>query len=84
VSGAMEKGYRAVLVWEETKQALQKFRRALTDRELYQERRLVTAALEIVMQDPALRETWLARVMEINHREACLLIETTRRQDIEQ
>lgn len=84
MSGAMEQGYRAVLLWEETKQALQKMRRALPDRELYQERRLVTAALEIVMQDPTLREAWLARVMEINHREACLLIQTTRRQDVEQ
>lgn len=84
MSGQMEKGYRAVLLWETTKLGLQEIRRSLDNRELFQERRLVTAALELVMEKPELREAWLGRVPEINFREAQLMIsddETTRRRD---
>lgn len=57
-----EKGYRPVLVQERTKQALQDFRRRLPDRDLAQERRLVTAALEMVLENSALHAEWIKRV----------------------
>lgn len=81
MSGKLEKGYRPVLLWERTKETLQAIRRGLDDRELFQERRLVTAALELVMERPELRKDWLDKVPEINYREARLMIsddETTR------
>ena len=49
-----EPGYRAVLVREETKKALQAFRAALPGRDLAQERRLATAAVQLVLQRPDL------------------------------
>lgn len=79
--GSQEKGYRAVLLWEQTKTALQDVRRELANREMFQERRLVTAAVELVLERPDLRKEWLARVPDINFREAKLMIsddETTR------
>lgn len=57
-----EKGYRPVLVQEQTKQALQLFRRGLPDRDLAQERRLATAALEMVLETPTLHAEWIKRV----------------------
>ena len=41
-----EPGYKAVLIREETKQRLQQLRKALPDRDLNQERRLATAAVD--------------------------------------
>ena len=46
-----EKGYKPVLVREETKQQLRDLRAALPDRDLFQERRLATAALELVIDE---------------------------------
>ncbi len=64
-----EPGYKAVLVREETKLELQAFRRALNDRDLNQERRLVTAAIEIVMARPELREALLKQVRDVVRRD---------------
>ena len=64
-----EPGYKAVLVREETKFELQAFRRALNDRDLNQERRLVTAAIEIVMARPELREALLKQVQDVVRRD---------------
>ena len=60
-----EVGYRAVLLREETKEALREFRCALPDRDLNQERRLVTAAIELVLSSPDLHKAWLDRVVEV-------------------
>ena len=46
-----EHGYKAVLCREETKDQLRKMRNSLSDRDLFQERRLVTAAIEIMLED---------------------------------
>lgn len=52
-----EDGYAPVLVRKETKEKLKAFRRTLDDRDLNQERRLVTAALEYCLtNDAVLRE----------------------------
>ena len=64
-----EPGYKAVLVREETKLELQAFRRALDDRDLNQERRLVTAAIEVVMARPELREALLKQVRDVVRRD---------------
>lgn len=60
-----EPGYRAVLVREETKKALQQFRAALPGRDLAQERRLATAAVQLVLQRPDLHAQWLEQVREV-------------------
>ncbi len=49
--GNHEHGYKAVLVREETKDALRNLRSSLPDRDLFQERRLATAALELIIED---------------------------------
>jgi len=69
-----EPGYKAVLIREETKQRLQQFRRSLPDRDLNQERRLATAAIEYCLSDPAARVGFLALVKDI----VLLDLETTR------
>ena len=46
-----EHGYKAVLCREETKDRLRTMRNSLSDRDLFQERRLVTAAIEIMLDD---------------------------------
>ena len=50
-SGTYEHGYKAVLVREETKDQLREMRAGLPDRDLFQERRLATAAIELAMED---------------------------------
>lgn len=61
-----EPGYKAVLLQESTKNRLQAFRRGLSDRDLNQERRLATAAVEMMLdmaeKDSAVRDAWLAQV----------------------
>ena len=64
-----EPGYRAVLVREETKTALQGFRSTLEDRDLNQERRLVTAAIEILLDSPEMHHKWLRRVDDVVRRD---------------
>lgn len=46
-----EPGYASVLVRNETKVALRRFRASLKDRDLAQERRIVTAILEMAFDD---------------------------------
>jgi hypothetical protein len=60
-----EPGYRAVLVREETKKHLQAFRARLPGRDLAQERRLATAALQLVLSRPELHELWMAELREV-------------------
>lgn len=50
-SGNYEQGYRAVLVREDTKKSLRVFRSGLPERDLFQERRIATAALEMAIED---------------------------------
>ena len=69
-----EPGYKAVLIREETKLRLQQFRRSLPDRDLNQERRLATAAIEYCLSDPTARVAFLALVKDI----VLLDLETTR------
>lgn len=58
-------GYKAVLVREETKHRLKVFRESLVDKDLYQERRIVTAALEYFLSEADAREAVLARVKDV-------------------
>ena len=46
-----EHGYKAVLCREETKNRLREMRKSLSDRDMFQERRLVTAAIELMLED---------------------------------
>lgn len=60
-----EPGYKAVLVREETKLKLQEFGRTLSNRNLFLERRLVTAALEYCLNDAAARQAMVELVRHI-------------------
>lgn len=68
-----EPGYKAVLVCEETKDRLRELRGSLPDRDLCQERRLATAALEMVLDQASTceetRNKLVARTHEIVMRE---------------
>jgi hypothetical protein len=70
----MEPGYKAVLIREETKLRLQQFRKTLPDRDLNQERRLATAAIEYCLTDATARAGFLAMVKDI----VLLDLDTTR------
>lgn len=64
-----EVGYKALLVREEKKQKLRALRSSLSDRDLNQERRLATAALEMMLDDangnPAVLQRWECAVREV-------------------
>lgn len=60
-----EPGYRSVLIREETKLKLQQFRKSLPERDLNQERRLATAAIEYCLTDEVARAGFLALVKDI-------------------
>ena len=60
-----EPGYKAVLVREETKLKLQELGRALTNRNLFLERRLATAAIEYCLNDGTARQAMLDLVRHI-------------------
>ena len=60
-----EPGYKAVLIREETKQRLQQLRKTLPDRDLNQERRLATAAIEYCLTDRVARAGFLELVKDI-------------------
>jgi hypothetical protein len=60
-----EPGYKAVLIREETKRRLQELRKALPERDLNQERRLATAAIEYCLNDAVARAGFLALVKDI-------------------
>lgn len=64
-----EPGYRPVLLREETKLSLQQFRRALANRDLNQERRLITAAVELCMAKTELHSEWLDLVPSVVNRD---------------
>ena len=65
-----EIGYRPVLMREETKLKVQQFRRGIgSNRDLAQERRLITAAVELVVERPDLHREWLGRISDIVHRD---------------
>lgn len=74
-----EPGYKAVLIREETKQKLQEFRKNMPDKDLYQERRLVTAALEFCLTDEKARHAMLEKARYV----VLLDLETTRLRDDE-
>ncbi|MEQ1601340.1 MAG: hypothetical protein HOP04_01640 [Methylophilaceae bacterium] len=61
----IEPGYKAVLVREETKLKLQGFRKTVPDRDLMQERRLATAALEYCLNRPEVMLEVLKLVNEV-------------------
>ncbi len=50
-ASSYEEGYKAILVREERKSHLREVRASMSDRDLNQERRLATAALEMVLDD---------------------------------
>ncbi len=60
-----EPGYKSVLIREETKRRLQELRKALPERDLNQERRLATAAIEYCLTDAVARAGFLALVKDI-------------------
>jgi hypothetical protein len=60
-----ERGYRAVLLQESVKERLQAFRRGLPERDLAQERRLVTAGIELLLSRTELHDEWLRRVSDV-------------------
>ena len=68
-----EVGYKAVLVREETKIRLRAVRASLPERDMNQERRLATAALEMVIDDaqsnPTVMERWGRTGLEIVQRD---------------
>ena len=72
-SGNYEHGYRAVLVREDTKRSLREFRAGLSERDLFQERRIATAAVEIALEDAesdaAARERLFAMVKDVVRRD---------------
>lgn len=70
----LEPGYKAVLIREETKLRLQQFRKTLPDRDLAQERRLATAAIEYCLSNDTARAEFLALIKDI----VLLDLETTR------
>jgi hypothetical protein len=60
-----EPGYAPVLIREETKQALAALRRRLADRDLNQERRLVTACVAYVLREQTRTAEMLALVNDV-------------------
>jgi len=72
-SGNYEHGYRAVLVREDTKKSLREFRASLAERDLFQERRIATAALEMVIEDASrddqARKRLFAKVKDVVRRD---------------
>ncbi len=60
-----EIGYAAVLIRNETKQKLKEFRRSLSDRDLNQERRIVTAALEHCLSCSETMKKVLQKIPEV-------------------
>lgn len=68
-----ERNYRAVLIRNETKQRLRDFRASLPDRDINQERRLATAAIELMLEEAngstEVRALWRKRVNEVLLRE---------------
>lgn len=58
-------GYKAVLIREETKRKLQELRAGLADKDLFQERRIVTAALEYCLTEESARQAMLTRVKDV-------------------
>lgn len=64
-----EPGYKPLLVREETKNALQEFRRTLPDRDLNQERRIATAAIEVVLERSDLHQELLRRIGDVAKRD---------------
>jgi len=70
----LEKNYRPVLLREETKAQIKDFMRKQSDREIYQERRLVTAAVNIVLETPELHALLLKRAAELMAVEAQELV----------
>ena len=64
-----EPGYKAVLVREETKEQLRELRVSLPDRDLCQERRLATAAIEWALEQAqssaAVRDQLIERTRSI-------------------
>lgn len=60
-----EDGYAPVLIRKETKEKLRAFRRSLSDRDLNQERRLATAALEYCLSCEEVLKKVLLRVPDV-------------------
>jgi hypothetical protein len=62
---ALEPGYRPILVREETKRALQRFRLSLNDHRRAAERRLADAMLFVALTHDELYDEVLARVCRL-------------------
>jgi len=60
-----EDGYAPVLIRKETKEKLKSFRKSLSDRDLNQERRLVTAMLEYCLSSDEVLKKVLLKVPEV-------------------
>jgi hypothetical protein len=65
-----EEGYKPVLLRDETKEALLKFRMGLPGRDLFRERRMVTAAVEMALEHPELHDELKRRTVGVCEREA--------------
>ncbi len=68
-TGTHEPDYKPVLIREETKNSLRRMRSLLPDRDLMQERRLATAAIELAIEaaiaDEEARKRLLGRAREV-------------------
>jgi hypothetical protein len=64
-----EPGYRPMLVWGHTKIALQEIRQRIATEQPCQERWLITAAAELVLEHPELHAEWLIAVYGMARRE---------------
>lgn len=60
-----EPGYKAVLIRECTKASLVTFRQALREKDVYQERRLASAAVQLLLNRPDLHSAWLAVARDV-------------------
>ncbi|MBK6639107.1 MAG: hypothetical protein IPG34_16510 [Rhodocyclaceae bacterium] len=73
IASEQERNYRAVLIRNETKQQLRDFRSSLPDQDINQERRLATAAIELMLEEAngstEVRALWRKRVNEVLLRE---------------
>lgn len=69
LSRTYAKDYRSALLRRETKDRLHEFRQGLDNTDLNQERRLITAAVELCMSRADLRADWFRQVADVVQRD---------------
>lgn len=74
-------GYEAVLLRSDIKTRLRAFKESVGAHEKNLERCLVTAAIEIMLETPRLKEAWLERMARAVSTDTRLLLKTRQRQN---